>query len=181
MWDGLALNGDITPPDKIGYFVQEALDELEFLTGAANSKWGRVRASLGYPKPWSVKYVEVGNEDWLAGRPASWDAYKNYRFKAFLDAINKKYPAIKVISSGSVFNNYTIPYPGAGDHHNYDFPDGFVDKFNQFDQLTRDNQTLLGKLRLLRSFAFGSRYLMAACQARSRRSTRTAASNGKAT
>ena len=140
-----------------------------------------MRASLGFPKPWSVKYVEVGNEDWLAGRPAGWEAYKNYRFRAFLDAINKKYPAITVISSGSVFNNYTIPYPGAGDHHNYDFPDGFVDKFNQFDQLTRDNQTLLGKLRLLRSFAFGSRYLMAACQARSRRSTRTAASNGKAT
>ena len=145
MWSGLALDGGITPASQLPYYVQDALDELEFLMGDVTSKWGKIRASLGYPKPWSIKYVEVGNEDWLAGRPAGWESYKNYRFPAFLNAINKKYPDIKVISSGAIFNNYTIPYPAAGDYHPYLTPNELVDKFNQFDPLTRQNQTLLGK------------------------------------
>jgi alpha-L-arabinofuranosidase len=90
--------------------------------------------------------VEIGNEDWLAGRPAGWESYKQYRFKAFLDAINKKYPEMKVLASGSVYKNMTIPAPAGGDHHDYLMPDEFVKNFNFFDQLTAQNQTLLGML-----------------------------------
>ena len=121
------------------------MNELEFLMGNTSTHYGALRASLGYPKPWDIKYVEVGNEDWLAGRPSGWESYKQYRFKAFLDAINSRYPAIKVLSSGSVFDNYTIPAPAGGDYHNYQTPDGFVKGFGFFDQLRKDQQTLIGR------------------------------------
>lgn len=43
--------------------LQEILDGLEFARGDAHSKWGSVRASLGHPEPFDLKYVAVGNED----------------------------------------------------------------------------------------------------------------------
>jgi alpha-L-arabinofuranosidase len=39
------------------------LDSLEFARGSANSTWGSVRAKMGHPKPFPVKYVAIGNED----------------------------------------------------------------------------------------------------------------------
>jgi len=42
---------------------QEALDGLEFARGDSNSKWGSVRAAMGHPEPFDLKYVAVGNED----------------------------------------------------------------------------------------------------------------------
>src|ERR1017187_1447152 len=44
---------------------EAALDEIEFVTGATNTKWGAVRAQLGHPKPFALHYVEIGNEDWF--------------------------------------------------------------------------------------------------------------------
>jgi alpha-N-arabinofuranosidase len=119
VWDGLALDGTFIAEADLEPYIQSALDELEFLTGDVSTKWGAVRASLGHPKPWTVKYVEIGNEDWLAGAPAGYDSYKAYRFQMFLDAFNKKYPKIQVIASPSVFDGMVIPAPAAGDFHSY--------------------------------------------------------------
>ncbi len=113
---------------------------------AATTQYGALRAKLGHPEPWSINFVEIGNEDWLAGAPASWTSYRRYRFKAFLDAIVAKYPNMTVISSGSVFDNFTIPQPGAGDYHIYAEPDTFVSRFGFLDHLTTKDQTLIGML-----------------------------------
>ncbi|KAK3313964.1 glycoside hydrolase superfamily [Apodospora peruviana] len=146
VWDGLSLDGAYTAESEMGAVVQDALDEIEFLTGdAATTKWGAVRASLGHPKPWTVKYVEIGNEDWLAGRPTAYDSYKAYRFQAFLTAFNNKYPDIQVIASPSVFDGMVIPAPAAGDYHPYLTPDEFALNFGRFDQLSRQNLTLIGE------------------------------------
>ncbi|KAI1492729.1 alpha-L-arabinofuranosidase [Biscogniauxia mediterranea] len=135
VYDGLALNGDITPQDQFQELIDDALDEIEFIRGPADSKWGSVRAELGHPEPWTLKYVEIGNEDWLAGAPEGWETFKSYRFPMFLEAINKAYPDIQVISSGSVYDGYDIPAPGAGDYHLYADPDTFVAEFGKFDNV----------------------------------------------
>lgn len=146
VWDGLSLDGNFTPEDELEQWVQFALDEVEFLTGdAATTKWGAVRASVGHPEPWSVKYVEIGNEDWLAGGTAGYDSYKQYRLPMFIEAFTAKYPEIQLISSSSVFDNITIPEPVAGDYHSYQEPDTFVETFGMFDQLTAGNKTLVGE------------------------------------
>lgn len=144
VWAGLSLDGAYYTQDQTLDAIQYALDEMEFLTGDASTKWGAVRASLGHPKPWKVKYVEIGNEDWLAGRPAAYDAYKEYRFPMFLRAFQQKYPDVQIIASPSIFDNMTIPAPAAGDYHPYLTPDQMVNYYSRFDRLTKDNLTLIG-------------------------------------
>ncbi|TRX91476.1 hypothetical protein FHL15_007700 [Xylaria flabelliformis] len=116
VYAGLSLNGDVTPKDQLQPFIDDALDQIEFIRGPPDSKWGAVRASLGHPQPWKLEYVEVGNEDWLAGAPED--------------------PDIRVISSGSVYDGYdSIPSPGAGDYHLYTEPDTWVADFGKFDNV----------------------------------------------
>ncbi|KAK8045498.1 alpha-N-arabinofuranosidase A [Apiospora rasikravindrae] len=137
VYNGLSLNGDIVPKDQLRPFVDDALAQIEFVSGdAATTKWGAVRAELGHPAPFKLQYVEVGNEDWLAGGDEGWATFKEYRFPMFLEAINEKYPHITVISSGSVFDGYEIPEPGAGDYHIYGTPDSLVEQFDLFDNVT---------------------------------------------
>ncbi|OTA76960.1 glycoside hydrolase family 51 protein [Hypoxylon sp. CO27-5] len=144
VYDGLSLNGDVTPQSQLQHFVDDALDQIEFVCGPADSKWGSVRAKLGHPEPWSLRYVEIGNEDWLAGAPKGWDTFKQYRFPMFLSAINKAYPDIQVISSGSYYDGYNIPKPAGGDYHVYATPDTLVSEFNKFDNITTPH--LIGEM-----------------------------------
>lgn len=39
------------------------MDGIEFSRGDPKSKWGSVRAALGHPEPFDLRYVAVGNED----------------------------------------------------------------------------------------------------------------------
>jgi alpha-L-arabinofuranosidase len=75
--------------------VQDALDEIEYVTGAANTTWGARRAKDGHPKPFPLRYVEIGNEDWLNMGTASYDS----RFTMFYDAIKARYPNLQIIST----------------------------------------------------------------------------------
>jgi alpha-N-arabinofuranosidase len=51
----------VIPEADIGIYVQDALNELEFIMGDVSTEYGALRASLGYPKPWKINYVEVGS------------------------------------------------------------------------------------------------------------------------
>lgn len=142
VWGGLALNGDVVPESEIGIYVQDALDELEFLTGSIDTKYGALRAMYGHPEPWTIRYVEVGNEDMLNGGLSSYTAY---RFQAFYDAITSKYPDIQVLASTI---EMTFPGTAGGDYHLYDIPDNFITKFDMFDNYTDEHPILLGEYPL---------------------------------
>lgn len=43
--------------------LQEALDGIEFARGSPDSSWGSIRATMGHPEPFDLRYVAVGNED----------------------------------------------------------------------------------------------------------------------
>ena len=95
IYAGYSLRGDyIKPgPDLVPY-VQDALDEIEYITGPVTSKWGVERAKNGHLQPFPLTYVEIGNEDWF-DKSGSYDG----RFAQFYDAIKAKYPQLKLISS----------------------------------------------------------------------------------
>ncbi len=76
-------------------YVKDALDEIEYVTGDANSTWGARRANDGHPAPFQLQYVEVGNEDQFDKQSGSYGA----RFAQFFDAIRSKYPRLKIIST----------------------------------------------------------------------------------
>lgn len=145
IWSGLALDGAYINETDMGPWIQDALNEIEFVRGDASTPYGALRASLGYPKPWTLKYVEVGNEDWLAGAPSGYQSYMQYRFPLFKAAIEEKYPDIQIIASPSVYDNMTIPRPAAGDYHPYRQPDNFFNEFHKFESLTPTNLTLVGE------------------------------------
>lgn len=79
------------PLDAIQPVIQRTLDAIEYATGPVDSRWGAVRSKMGHPKPFPLKYVEIGNEH----PPALYGDY----YKKFREAIKAKYPDITVIMS----------------------------------------------------------------------------------
>ncbi|KAJ5307027.1 hypothetical protein N7508_006042 [Penicillium antarcticum] len=140
VWAGLALNGDLVPEADLDFYIQDALNEIEFLTGSVDTKYGALRAKIGHPEPWKIRYVEVGNEDNLNSGLSS---YKAYRFPAFYKAISEKYPDIQVLASTV---DMTIPGTAGGDYHLYDIPDNFITKFDIFDNYSPEHPILLGEI-----------------------------------
>jgi alpha-N-arabinofuranosidase len=95
VYAGYSLKGaHVNPGPDLEPFVQEALEEIEYVIGGTNTKWGAQRAKDGHPAPFKLNYVEIGNEDWF-DKSKSYDA----RFAQFHDAIKAKYPQLKTIST----------------------------------------------------------------------------------
>lgn len=95
VYAGYSLRGmHVNPGADLEPFVQDALDEIEYVTGDTHTRWGAERAKDGHPAPFHLHYVEIGNEDWF-DKSGSYDA----RFAQFDDAIKAKYPRLKTIST----------------------------------------------------------------------------------
>ena len=86
--------------DDLGPYIQDALDLVEFANGDVTTKWGKVRADMGHPAPFNLKFLGVGNEQWDYD-----EAHGGYgpvftaRLKKFSDALRKKYPNLKLIGT----------------------------------------------------------------------------------
>jgi len=87
----------INPGPDLEPYVQSALDEIEYATGGADTKWGAQRAADGHPQPFHITYVEIGNEDWF-DTSGSYDA----RYAQFYKAIKAKYPDLQLIATGPI-------------------------------------------------------------------------------
>jgi alpha-N-arabinofuranosidase len=112
---------NIITGDALKPHVQDALDEIEYVTGSTNTVWGARRAKDGHPQPFPLHYVEIGNEDWLNMGTASYDA----RFTMFYDAIKAKYPDLKIISTMRTQDRnfvHTRPPDLLDDHHYMTIP-----------------------------------------------------------
>jgi alpha-L-arabinofuranosidase len=95
VYAGYSLKGaHINPGPDLEPFVQEALEEIEYVTGDTSTPWGARRAKDGHPAPFNLHYVEIGNEDWF-DKSGSYDA----RYGQFYSAIKAKYPRLKAIST----------------------------------------------------------------------------------
>ena len=72
-------------------YIQDALDLIEFANGDVNTKWGKVRADMGHPAPFNLKFIGIGNEQWGKEYPE--------RLEPFIKAIRKAHPEIKIVGS----------------------------------------------------------------------------------
>jgi alpha-N-arabinofuranosidase len=84
----------VNPGSDLEPYVQDALDELEYVTGGADTKWGAVRVKNGHPEPFKLTYVEIGNEDNF-DKSGSYDG----RYAQFYRAIKAKYPDLQLIAT----------------------------------------------------------------------------------
>ncbi|MCV9927580.1 alpha-L-arabinofuranosidase [Flavobacterium sp. LS1R49] len=95
--------GELAPIEELDPYVQDALDLIEFANGTIDTPWGKLRADMGHPKLFNLKYIGVGNEQWGP------DYIE--RYKVFEKAIKAKYPKIIIVSGSG-------PSPD-GEHFDY--------------------------------------------------------------
>ena len=79
------------PVDELQDYIQDALDLIEFANGDVSTKWGALRAEMGHPAPFNLKFLGVGNEQWG-------ETYLEH-LEPFVKAIRAKYPNIKIVGS----------------------------------------------------------------------------------
>ncbi|WP_428329441.1 alpha-L-arabinofuranosidase C-terminal domain-containing protein [Mucilaginibacter sp.] len=149
---------ELVPIDQLGPYVQDALDLIEFANGSVDTKWGKKRAALGHPKPFNLKMMGVGNEQWG-------EQYIE-RFKIFEKAIHTKYPDVKLVSSlgpnpdGEVFDylNTTFRKLKANilDEHYYRAPEWFLQNANRYDNYDRNGPKIFAGEYAAQSVAIGS-------------------------
>jgi alpha-L-arabinofuranosidase len=87
----------VDPGPALEPYVQDALDEIEYVIGDASTKWGAERAKNGHPAAFPLHYVEIGNEDWF-DKSGTYDG----RFAQFFKAIKEKYPDLQLIATTPV-------------------------------------------------------------------------------
>lgn len=98
VYAGYSLQGQhVEPGAALEPYVQDALDEIQYVTGGTDTKWGAERAKDGHPAPFALHYVEIGNEDEF-DRSGSYDA----RFAQFYHAIKQRYPHLQLIATAPV-------------------------------------------------------------------------------
>lgn len=127
------------PVKDLGSYIQDALDLIEFANGSPTSTWGKVRADMGHPEPFNLKYIGIGNEQWG-------DEYV-VRLEPFVKAIRAKYPDIKIIgSSGPSADGDKFDYlwpemkrlkVDLVDEHYYKDPQWFLNSAKRYDNYDR--------------------------------------------
>ena len=120
-------------------YIDDALDLIEFANGSVYTKWGKVRAEMGHPKPIDLKEIGIGNEQWGPLYPE--------RLEKFVKAIRAKYPDIKICgssgpsSSGKDFDYGWEQMRKIGvdlvDEHYYMSPDWFLKNADRYDNYSR--------------------------------------------
>jgi alpha-N-arabinofuranosidase len=87
----------VEPGPALKPYVDDALDEIEYVTGGPETKWGAERVKNGHASPFPLHYVEIGNED-------EFDHSHSYdgRFAQFYAAIKQHYPDLQIIATAPV-------------------------------------------------------------------------------
>jgi alpha-L-arabinofuranosidase len=131
--------GEVVPLNELDPYIQDALDLIEFANGPVSTVWGGLRASMGHPEPFNLKYIGVGNEQW--------DQQYIERYKLFEKALKEKHPEIKIVSgAGPYSSGEYFDYaweelrklsPSLIDEHYYMAPEWFFKNAGRYDNYAR--------------------------------------------
>lgn len=133
-------SGELVPLDQLDPYIQDALDLIEFANGSTKTKWGAVRAAMGHSKPFNLKMLGVGNEQW--------GPQYVERYAAFAGVLKEKHPEIQLIAaagpdpSGERFDFLWSKLRELNadivDEHFYRPPDWFFNNVNRYDKYDRN-------------------------------------------
>jgi alpha-N-arabinofuranosidase len=130
--------------DDLTEYILDALDLIEFANGDPNDgKWAALRKEMGHEKPFNLKYLGIGNEQWN-------EKYFE-RYEKFQAVIAKEHPEIKLITSsgpsasGEEFDNAKNWLKGKGedfaylvDEHYYVKSDWMFENVDRYDSYDRN-------------------------------------------
>jgi alpha-L-arabinofuranosidase len=144
MWPTQAQ--DVCPMSDMDEWVQDALDLIEWANGdPATSKWAKMRADQGHPKPFGLKYLGIGNEEKISPE-------FNERFKYMYEKVSKAHPEIVIVGTAGPGSHPQNPDYEAGwkladelqmpiiDEHYYEKNEYFLSS-RQYDSYPRDRKT----------------------------------------
>lgn len=138
------------PMDEMDAFIQDILDLIEWANGdAKTTKWGRVRAEAGHPKPFNLKYIGIGNEDLISNTFTE-------RFNMIYDAVRAKHPDIIICGTVGPFyegSDYEWGWKLAKekeipmvDEHYYVSPGWYIHNQDYYDHYDRNaSEVYLGE------------------------------------
>lgn len=125
--------------DQLDPYIQDALDLIEFANADTTTQWGALRASMGHPQPFNLKFIAIGNEQWGP-------EYVE-RLRPFIKAIRKAYPDIKIVGSSgpqSEGDDFDYLWPQMRalkadlvDEHFYRPADWFLSQGTRYDSYDR--------------------------------------------
>ncbi|KAJ6489593.1 glycoside hydrolase [Mycena vitilis] len=153
VWDGISIailiflrEWPVVPEADLQPYIDDVLNELEFIVGdAETTEGGKFRASLGRTEPYSLKFIEIGNEDQtrnpsnssMKRRLIDFRRYAAYRWNAFVFAISAKYPDFEFIATSLPTTALTPAYQRI-DFHMYNSPSWFTTNAFMFDDYPRN-------------------------------------------
>ena len=120
-------------------YIQDALDLIEFANGDATTKWGKLRANMGHPAPFNLKYLGVGNEQW--------GPQYIERYKEFQKVLREKHPEILLVAASGptpddrskyLWEELTKLKTDIIDEHYYKDPSWFLNNTTRYDSFDRN-------------------------------------------
>ncbi len=150
--------GELVPMEELDPYVQDAIDLIEFANGDVNSPWGKLRAEMGHPEPFNMKYIGIGNEQWG-------EEYIK-RHIVFDKAIKEKYPEIIVVAGSGPFPDGEMFEYGMEelkkldaeiiDEHYYRPPQWFRENADRYDSYDRNGPIIFAGEYAAQSVAIAS-------------------------
>ena len=128
IYDGTSTAQHVAPGKDLQPYVQDALDEIEYVTGDKITTWGARRAADGHPDPFPLHYLQIGNNEQLYNQ----ESY-NARFTQFHDAIKAEYPQLQLIATTPVSSRR----PDVIDEHFYKRAADFYRMTHRYDTYVR--------------------------------------------
>jgi alpha-L-arabinofuranosidase len=132
-------SSELASAGELDFYIQDALDLVEFANGPATSTWGARRAALGHPKSFNLKLLGVGNEQWG-------EQYFE-RYARFAQALKQRYPELQLISSAGpspADDRFKAAWAKLRelnadiiDEHCYDKPEWFFNSAGRYDSYIR--------------------------------------------
>ena len=160
----LCQNRDVMDPhlsyDEVRVYAQDILDLIEFANGDVTTTWGALRAEMGHPEPFDLKYIGIGNENFDT-------AYWN-RFDILYQIVSEAHPEITIVSSAGAWesgNAYSqawrtirAKYPDTiVDEHYYMSGDWFLSHTHRYDYFPRTTKVFVGEYAAHESTVSGRR------------------------
>jgi alpha-N-arabinofuranosidase len=132
-------SSEVVSMSELDPYVQDALDLIEFANGAITTKWGKLRADMGHPATFNLKYLGVGNEQW--------DEQYLERYKVFEKILQQKHPEIKLVAAAGpspdgprfdyAWKEFKQLHPDFIDEHYYQSPEWFFRNAGRYDNYDR--------------------------------------------
>ena len=95
-----------TAPER----VQLAADWVEYCNGSVDTRFGKLRAKNGHPKPYNVEYWEIGNESYGPDPTGSCSAEEYAKaFPAYVKAMKARDPSVKIVMNGCSRTEWNEP------------------------------------------------------------------------